>query len=791
MKVSESWLYEWVDSPVKGQKLAEQLTMAGLEVDSFNPVAGPFTNVVVAKVLKTVPHPEANKLTLCEVDAGNGQIYKVVCGASNVRSNLVVALALPGAHLPGDMHIKETMLRGQLSQGMLCSVTELGLEESSEGIMELAQDAPIGKDLRDYLSLDDHVFEIDLTPNRADCFSIRGIAREVAALNNTLLKELPQSKNQPTHDNYKNVQLDYQLCPQYCGRIISGINAGAETPLWLRERLRRGGIRSIHPVVDVTNYVMLELGQPMHAFDLAAIEGDIKVRLCKQQESLELLDGQQVDLIENTAIIADEIKPLAIAGVMGGLQSAVSENTKDIFLESAFFIPTAIAGVARKYGLSTDSSQRFERGVDPAIQMIALERATQLLVEIVGGDVGPVTHTFESQYLPGNKSIHFNPQRVQQLTGVEVTETLMRNYLEKLGFEIAQRDSVWLVSVPTHRFDVAQEVDLVEEIIRLYGYDQIMPQPMITAAKVGKINPLENVLLKIGQFFKNRGYLETISYSFVDPQLQEEIYPEQHALPLLNPISQELSQMRLGLWPGLIASLMHNIHRQQTSIKLFESGVTFTIKDKNLIEEASVAGLIMGEYGQFSWNEISRKFDFYDLKGDMEALFKSIHLEDVGFEEGTHPALHPGQTAKVIINGESVGLLGVIHPRLADALDISGEVILFELKVESLLSKKRGRYKTISKYPLIRRDLSFILDNTVSVAAIEKAIYSVVSNDWLKDIHVFDVYKGASIPEDKKSIALALILQSENRTLVDTEINPIISAIIKKLEDEFGIILRD
>lgn len=792
MKVSESWLNEWVDTAVQGQQLADQLTMAGLEVDSHNPVAGVFSNVVVAKVLNTIPHPQANKLTLCEVDAGKETHFKIVCGAANVRQGLYVALALPGAHLPGDVHIKETMLRGELSQGMLCSNAELGIEEQSEGIMELPENAPIGMDLREFLSLNDNVLEIDLTPNRADCFSILGVAREVAALNHRPLKKISAAQNQPTIDRNKNIHLsEPQACPQYCGRIISGINSTATTPLWMRERLRRSGIRSLHPVVDVTNYVMVELGQPMHAFNLDALDGDITIRFSAEGETLHLLDGQEVNLFKNTLLIADETKPLAIAGVMGGEESSVQEETQNIFLESAFFHPKHIAGVARKYGLTTDSSQRFERGVDPALQLIALERATELLAEITGGEIGPITQISNKEYLPEKKSIQFDPLKVKQLTGVDIPANQMITLLKNLGLDVNSEENKWVVTVPTHRFDVHLEVDLVEEIIRLYGYDHIKPQPMVTTVKAGSINTVDSLMNKLGDFFKGRGYLETISYSFVDPELQNEIYPHNKALELLNPISQELSQMRLGLWPGLIASMIYNVHRQQTSLKLFETGVVFKTNDNEMSEEAHIAGLIMGEYGALNWSESTRKMDFYDLKGDVEALFKVLNIKQYEFIAAENSALHPGKTAKVMINGNEAGWIGVIHPRLGDALGINNEVMLFDFKTDSLLASPTIRYQSISKYPLIRRDLSFIVDKHINVAQIEKSIREACTNDWLQDIKLFDVYTGANIPSEKKSIALALILQSENRTLEDKEINPLISAIIKKLEEKFAILLRD
>ena len=574
MKVSELWLREWVNPSLTGPQLAAQLTMAGLEVDGLHPVAGVFNRVVVAKVLRTKPHPQADKLTLCEVETGTGACVDVVCGAANVRAGLIVALALPGANLPGGLTIKESVIRGQPSQGMLCSGAELGLEDRSEGIMELADDATLGIDLRDYLALDDHILDIDLTPNRADCFSILGVAREVAALNKLPLRALPSVVTHPVIDDVLTIELQAPgACPQYCGRIIRAINPHAKTPFWMKERLRRSGIRSLHPVVDVTNYVMLELGQPMHAFDLQTIDGNIKVRYSHKNEQLVLLGGQEVTLNENVLVIADHNKPLAVAGIMGGEASAVNDHTTDIFLESAFFNPLIVAGIARRYGLFSDSSQRFERGVDPTLQALALERATELLVSIVGGKVGPLSIVSKSDVLPPKVNLSFSPSRVKQLTGLDIAEDAMMIMLRDLGMTIEPGHECWHVSVPAHRFDIAVDVDLVEEITRLYGYDNIKAEPLIATVQAGETNPYERLSRHIALFLSNRGYNETINYSFVDPVLQQELYPEATTMQLLNPISSELSQMRVGMWPGLLASMIYNAHRQQSAIKFFEAGV--------------------------------------------------------------------------------------------------------------------------------------------------------------------------------------------------------------------------
>jgi phenylalanyl-tRNA synthetase beta chain len=792
MKVSENWLREWVNPALDGQQLASLLTMAGLEVDAINPVAGQFDHVIVAHVINVQSHPQADKLSLCEINTGKNPLLKVVCGAQNVRPGLKVALAQVGATLPGGLLIKESQLRGELSQGMLCSAAELGLLDSAEGIIELDDDAPIGMDLRDYLSLNDQVLDIDLTPNRADCLSVIGVAREIAALTQLPLRAAPAESVVPEIDEQKNIQLQAsEACPHYCGRIIRNINSQAVTPLWMRERLRRSGIRSIHPVVDVTNYVMLELGQPLHVFDLNKLKGDMIVRYSHDNEAIELLDGQQITLKENVLVIADSKSPLAIAGVMGGSVSAVDETTMDVFLESAYFNPVAIAGVARRYGLFTDSSQRFERGVSPELQMMALERASALLLEIAGGNAGPLTEVVDAKHLPRRNPVAFNPAKVKQLTGLDIDEATMKQMLQGLGMSVTKGDLYWEVTIPTHRFDLRLDVDLIEEIIRLYGYDKIPGDKMITTVQAGVINPYESLSLRLNHFFTARGYHETISYSFVDPELQDVLYPEAQPLTLLNPISSELSRMRVGIWSGLLASMIYNIHRQQMAIKFFENGVVFELSDGKIVEKACFGGLLTGESGAMSWNEGTRKYDFYDMKGDLQALFSSLQLNDVSFESSEHEALHPGKSARMLVDNQPIGWCGVLHPRITEALDLHEEVILFELKLEALLSTKAPRYQQISKFPQIRRDLSLLVDENITVSQLQNAVRATVNQNWLKSFDVFDVYTGESIPAGKKSLAVALTLQDDNRTLVDHEINEVISAIIKKLGDEFAITLRD
>jgi phenylalanyl-tRNA synthetase beta chain len=792
MKISELWLREWVNPALTTKELLAQLTMAGLEVDHATPVAGTFNHVVVAKILETTRHPEADKLTLCRVDCGQQEPLKIVCGASNVRPGLMVALAMIGATLPNGVTIKSTKLRGELSQGMLCSVSELGMSEQSEGILELPDDAPIGQDLREYMTLNDVVIDVDLTPNRADCFSILGVAREVAALNQISLREFRKRIHEPQHDEVLTVNLDApNACPQYYGRVIRNIHRNAQTPLWLSERLRRAGIRAIHPVVDVLNYVMIELGQPLHAFDKQTLEGEIHVRFSKPAEKLVLLDNQMVDLKPQTLLIADSKKPIALAGIMGGLQSAVNEDTTCVFLESAFFTPKHIAGIARQYGLCTDASQRFERGVDPQLQLIALEYATSLLISIVAGEPGPVITAQSLSELPPQKSLFFEPTQVRRLTGVDMAESTMLETLNGLGMIVDSQSKPWRVTVPSHRFDIDLDVDLVEELIRIYGYDRLPTKAMQEILQPGSVSPLEYVSNRLAQLLQARGYHETIHYSFVDPDLQQALFPDAQALVLLNPISSELSNMRLSLWPGLIASYVYNSHRQQSFVKLFETGSVFDTSTTPHVERHCIAGLIAGDWGALNWSEPTKKLDFFDLKGDVQALLDVSGLPQVYFKTATHDGLHPGKAAKVFAGETPIGWIGELHPRLMEALELDDEVLLFEISLFHLLDTHRPQYQKISKFPSVRRDLSFLIDEEISAMQIEASVSEIVKSAQLKSFDVFDVYVGESIPQGKKSLAIALTLQKRDRTLIDEEVNALMDNVVKKLVKDFTIIMRD
>jgi phenylalanyl-tRNA synthetase beta chain len=787
MKVSESWLREWVNAPVAGAELAAQLTMAGLEVDEVSPVSGDFKQVVVGFVRAARPHPQANKLTICEVDAGLNAPLQIVCGASNVRADLKVAVAIPGALLPGDISIQKTELRGELSEGMICSSVELGLEANSEGILELPDDAPVGEAIETYLQLDDQVLTVELTPNRADCFSMRGIAREVAALNQCALKTPEVAVQNPSIDEVCSVKIQAEAndaCQGYAVRLIRGVNSSAVTPLWMKERLRRAGIRPLRPVVDVTQYVMLEFGQPMHAFDAQKISGQIQVRMSESGEKIKLLDGQEITLEAGVLLIADEHKPLAMAGIMGGLDSSVDEHTTDVVLESAYFTPKLIAGVARTYGLCTDASQRYERGVDPALHPLMLERATGLLLEISGGNAGPVTWVHAKNYM-STPSIAFNPTRVQGLTGLVVPESRMKTMLEALGMTVDATNALWHVTVPSYRFDLHLDVDLVEEIARLYGYDHLEPEPTVGTLQAGTLSPFHRQSRAVSRALSARGYHEVITYSFIDPAVQEAFYPDAVTKTLVNPLSSELSAMRVGLWPGLISALLRNVSRQQGAMKCFETGVVFDMQGEKLEERAMLAGLMTGETGALNWAESTRDYDFYDLKGTVEAL-----CADLTFVPEALSALHPGKSARIMMGKRAVGWMGALHPALADVLGLDTEVLLFEIKLDAFEVTRPALYRAISKYPQVQRDLSLLVDSAVSASQIEAVVRSK-SAELLKAFHVFDHYTGASIPDGKKSLGVALILQDERRTLTDQDVTPLMDSVMAALEHELGVHVRD
>jgi len=804
MKFSENWLREYVNPSLSTGELVDQLTMAGLEVDGFEPVAADFSKVVVGEILETNQHPDADKLVVCTVSTG-GEQHQVVCGAPNARQGIKVPFALVGAKLE-DFQIKKAKLRGVESFGMLCSEKELGLGESHDGLLELPTDAVVGQDVREYLGLDDAIIDLDLTPNRSDCLGIVGLARETGLINALDVKPIQIAETAATHDSAFAVELSAgTACPRFIGRVIKNIRLDAETPLWMKEKLRRSDVRSIDPVVDVTNYVMLELGQPMHAYDLEKLSGKIVVRTSKAGEKVRLLDEQEITLHDGTLLITDDSGPIGIAGIMGGLSTSVTESTCDIFLESAFFAPLAIAGQARSYGLNTDASHRFERGVDWQGQARAIDLATQLLVKIAGGEPGPVTESVDVSSLPEVPEVPLRLARVIRLLGVEVEAVQIEDMLARLGFAYSRTagdDIVWQIQAPSYRFDIAIEADLIEEISRIYGYNNLpvrTPKLHLTMAPVTEtalaLNDLKSALV-------SRGYQEAITYSFVDTGIQNTLDPANEPIGLANPLSSEMSVMRTTLWSGLIKALTHNLNRQQNRVRLFETGLRFIQPPNQALLEVSdvkqdmmLAGLICGSRHPESWSNGSEAVDFYDIKGDIESLLSLLGgVGQFDIREGTdpalYPALHPGQTAVIERDGEALGVVGLLHPQAQKALDIGPDVYLFELEVAKLLHKPIPNAVNLSKYPEVRRDIAIIVDSKVSAREIDACIQSS-QIETFKNLKLFDVYQGKGIDPNRKSVALGLTFQHASRTLTDDEISGFVDEIVAALTKNLDAILRN
>ncbi len=792
MKFSEAWLREWVNPSISTKELGHCLTMAGLELDSIEPAAPFFDKVVVARVDKLAPHPDADKLRVCQVDDGSGNVAQVVCGAPNVTEGMRVPFAQVGAQLPGDLKIRKAKLRGVESLGMLCSAKEVGLSEDSSGLMSLPEDAPLGQSLRDYLVLDDAVLDVDLTPNRADCLSIAGIARETSVLTASALSAPEIPTIQATTQRVFDVEvLEPSACPRYAGRVIEDIDPVAITPLWLQEKLRRSGLRSINPVVDVTNYVMLELGQPMHAFDLNQLDGGIQVRMAQQDEVLTLLDGQEVKLDSDTLLITDHERPLAMAGIMGGLNSGVTDASRTIFLESAFFAPQSIAGRARKHGLHTDSSHRFERGVDPELQLRAIERATALLLKITGGRPGPIIEQVSDEHLSSSATIVLRATQVKRVLGIDLGKAEVLRILEGLQCRVETTAQGWSVTPPSFRFDMQIEVDLIEELGRIYGYERIPTHAAPFSPVIQDMNERRITLNRLRALLVDHGYQEAITYSFIDPALEQAFNPDHSPRMLANPISTELSAMRSSLLPGLIKALQYNLNRQQSCVRLFEAGRRFDAAGENGPEKVMLAGVLTGEVTPKAWDQPARIADFFDIKGDVQALLGTAGIrKDIGFEVAVHPALHPGQSARVDYRGATIGWIGALHPRLQEMLGIEQNVYMFELDVDGLAEGLLPHFEILSRYPAIRRDIALVVDEGVTAAQITSSIHAEEVQE-LKEVHLFDVYIGKGVPDGRKSVALGLILQDLSRTLTDNEVEQIQSRLISRLTRDTGATLRE
>jgi phenylalanyl-tRNA synthetase beta chain len=791
MKVSERWLREWVDPAISSAELAAQLTMAGLEVDHVEPAAPNFEKVVVGRVIGLAPHPDADRLRVATVDAGGAEPLQIVCGAPNVAIGMRAPTALIGAVLPGGFAIKPSKLRGVESQGMLCSARELGLAESADGLMPLPADSPPGRDVRELLALDDTLIEIELTPNRGDCLGVEGIAREVATLNRREFRPLSVAAVEPEVDaSFPVTLLDPADCPRYVGRVIRNVDPAAETPLWMKERLRRAGVRSLGPLVDVTNYVMLELGQPMHAFDLHRLRGGIEVRRARPGDRLELLNGVVVEPDAETLLITDQNGPLALAGIMGGEISSCTDATRDVFLESAFFAPASMAGRARRYGLQTDSSYRFERGVDPQLQRRAAERATRLLIDIAGGQPGPIVEAVSPQHLPAEPTIRLRPERLRRLLGMDIPAVEVEEILRRLGMAVAVDVDHWLVAPPSSRFDLALEVDLIEEIARIHGYDRLPGHRPLSRMEMppqpeGRIAPE-----RFKEILAQRGFQETITYSFVDPAFQRRLDPERQPLALANPISADLAVMRTSLWPGLLKALVYNQKRQQSRVRLFEHGLNFVPAAGGLVQEAYLAGVAAGAVLPEQWGAPVRAMDFFDLKADVEALLALTgEPETFAFVAAAHPALHPGQSARIERAGAAIGWLGVLHPRVARELDVESDAFLFELRLEGVQAARMPAFRELSRFPASRRDLAIVVDEAVSARLIQDCI-RCHGGERLREVRLFDVYRGGGIGEGKKSLAFGLILQDFSHNLTDSVVEETVSGIIAGLDEQFGATLR-
>ncbi len=787
MQFSEFWLREWVNPSISSQVLADQLSLAGLEVDALSPLAD-FSGVVVAEIVGCERHPDADKLRVCQVQADEEEPLQIVCGAPNARVGIKVPLAKVNAVLPGGFKIKKAKLRGVPSYGMLCGANELAIGEDTGGLMELAESLTVGQELKTALDLNDHILEVDLTPNRSDCLSIQGIAREIAAINQVELTPVSINPVAVSSEKTLSVTLDSDICGYYCGQLIEGIQPSASTPEWMVEKLRRSDVQSVNLVADVTNYVMLELGQPLHGFDADKLSGGITVRMAKAGETLALLNDKTIELDDQSLVIADDANPLALAGIMGGESSSISDSTSSVFIESAFFDPTRMAGKARHYGLHTDSSHRFERGVDPELAKIALHRAVALIVEIAGGQAGPIVEQGKAGHIQARAPIALTPEKVNRVLGTELSDEKMVAILEGLNFNVENAESGWSVTAPSYRFDIERDVDLIEEIARLFGYNNL-PVRSLKMDSLSRVSKQESWVTQ--RALKNlliaRDYQEVITYSFVSEEASQLFFPDEPTKTLLNPISSELSTMRVSLLMGLVDNLRYNMNRQQQRIRIFETGLCFVERGEELVQEARIAGLIYGSREQESWSNDTSGVDFYDIKGDVEALC-AVGNEFGQWKAGEHPVMHPGQCAELIMGGESAGFVGALHPKLQQSLNVKKNVYVFELKLAPLQHALLPWFAPISKFPEMRRDLAFTLKKDVQVAQIYTKVNSL-RLPILRHTFVFDVYQDETMKE-VKSVAMACIFQDNEQTLNDTAINDAMAEITEALVEAFAIQVR-
>ncbi|KAA3650926.1 MAG: phenylalanine--tRNA ligase subunit beta [Proteobacteria bacterium] len=792
MKISEQWIKEWVAINNDTDATVSQLTMLGLEVDEVLPAAGHFSGVVVAEIMACKPHPNADKLQVCEVYDGQDNL-QIVCGATNARSGIKVALARIGAVLPGDFNIKKSKLRGEDSFGMLCSEVELGLSDEGSGILELPQDAPVGESIRDYLALNDHIIDIDLTPNRADCFCVRGVARELATSNKLALTEPLIKTAKVSIDETVSVTVKAaQACARYSGRIIKGINNQTQTPLWLKERLRKSGLRSIHPVVDVTNYVMLEWGQPMHAFDYHQVDQGIVVRMAHDQESITLLDGTEAQLDDSFLMIADHSKPLAVAGVMGGLDSGVQADSRDIILESAYFDPAHIMGKSRRLGTHTDSSLRFERGVDWQLQEQAMERATELILTICGGQAGPIHTETSEQHIPRRQNIPLKAAHLQRVLGFEVPFDRVTEIFSHLGFQVDTDEFGWTVITPSWRFDLSIAEDLIEEVVRVVGYDQ-MPADLLHSDDVINSLPEQQALpIVIKKQLVAKGFQEVINYAFVAEQQLTDSHLEQSAYSLANPLSKDMAVMRTHLLPGILANIQANRAHGEMNLALFELGKVFNQAEGQELQQQDVLMLATSGHVQpEQWGVAERQVDFYDLKGQVDDLLNQVPGQ-VDYQVGSLQFLHPGRQADIYLDGQCIGHIGQVHPSITQPLKIKSPVYVAQLHWQAIEKRQLPQWQADSKYPGTRRDLSIQLADHLSWQTVKQGLESTIrkESEDLRQILLFDVYKGEHIEKGYKSFAIALIFQAKNRTLEDKEVDKLVANGVSFLEQKLNAVIR-
>jgi phenylalanyl-tRNA synthetase beta chain len=792
VKITFAWMQEFTPLAVTPAKLAEQLTLAGLEVESATPVAAPFSGVLVGEVVESSRHPNAEKLSVCQVTTDGTNRLQIICGASNVRAGLKVAVAMVGAQLPGNVAIKRANLRGLESNGMLCSARELGLGEEHEGILELSESLPLNRDVREALDLDDTVLEVNATPNRGDCMSVFGIARDYSAAQARHYLKPKVAPVAAAHSAVFPITLAAGAgCPIFASRVIRGVNPRAKSPLWLRERLRRVGLNSISPAVDVTNYVMTEFGQPLHAYDLNRLTGGITVRAAKPNEHLTLLDGKEYALDPDFMVIADASGAIGLAGIMGGKATAIGDATTDVLLEAAHFTPDAVAGRARRLGVFTDAAQRFERGVDPSLPLLALERATALLQGIAGGEAGPsqVTRGADADAPPA--WVHLRRSRLSKLLGSSVPDNEVHAVMGAIAERVESTADGWRVQRPPHRFDLRIEADLIEEVARLRGFDSIPEKHAIAPQIAGYATESRVSNERLLGAMVDRGYREVITYSFVDPLLQRQLFPDTPSLALSNPISAELGEMRVSLWSGLIPACRENMRRQQTRVRLFEIGSKFDLANTGLREIETLCGAATGARWPEQWASAREALDFYDVKADVQSVLALGGDESaVRFEPASLPCLYPGRAARIFRDATPIGWLGELHPHLIKALNLTNALFLFELEIESAFVSKPLQYKAISRYPSVRRDLAVVVDEGVPLAVLQENV-TVSASGLLSELRVFDVYRGPGVENGRKSIALGLILQDSSRTLTDVEADAVVAAVVARLRDVLSATIRD